>query len=84
MRQQKYTQAQQVIDTLRTTGGYATLGDLKPWKNISLIPLRCEYLRYKALTPWKNEPLQPVKTSKAFLYGVLLSFYIDDFLFSAS
>lgn len=28
MRQQKYTQAQQVIDTLRTTGGYATLGDL--------------------------------------------------------
>ena len=25
MRQQKYTQAQQVIDTLRTTGGYATL-----------------------------------------------------------
>lgn len=58
---------------------YATLGDLKPWKNISLIPLRCEYLRYKALTPWKNEPLQPVKTSKAFLYGVLLSFYIDDF-----
>lgn len=32
---------------------YATLGDLKPWKNISLIPLRCEYLRYKALTPWK-------------------------------
>lgn len=28
MRQQKYTQTQQVIDTLRTTGGYATLGDL--------------------------------------------------------
>ena len=28
MKQQKYTQAQQVIDTLRTTGGYATLGDL--------------------------------------------------------
>ncbi len=28
MGQQKYTQAQQVIDTLRTTGGYATLGDL--------------------------------------------------------
>ena len=28
MRQQKYTQAQQVIDTLRKTGGYATLGDL--------------------------------------------------------
>lgn len=28
MRQQKYTQAQQVIDTLRTTGGYATLSDL--------------------------------------------------------
>ena len=28
MRQQKYTQPQQVIDTLRTTGGYATLGDL--------------------------------------------------------
>ena len=28
MRQQKYTQAQQVIDTLRTTGGYASLGDL--------------------------------------------------------
>lgn len=28
MRQQKYTQEQQVIDTLRTTGGYATLGDL--------------------------------------------------------
>ena len=28
MAQQKYTQAQQVIDTLRTTGGYATLGDL--------------------------------------------------------
>ena len=24
----KYTQAQQVIDTLRKTGGYATLGDL--------------------------------------------------------
>lgn len=28
MAQQKYTQAQQVIDTLRQTGGYATLGDL--------------------------------------------------------
>ena len=28
MAQQKYTQAQQVIDTLRKTGGYATLGDL--------------------------------------------------------
>lgn len=28
MRQQKYTQTQQVIDTLRTTGEYATLGDL--------------------------------------------------------
>ena len=28
MRQQKYTQTQQVIDTLRKTGGYATLGDL--------------------------------------------------------
>ena len=28
MGQQKYTQAQQVIDTLRKTGGYATLGDL--------------------------------------------------------
>lgn len=28
MRQQIYTQTQQVIDTLRTTGGYATLGDL--------------------------------------------------------
>lgn len=28
MRQQKYTQTQQVIDTLRTTRGYATLGDL--------------------------------------------------------
>ena len=39
MRQQKYTQTQQVIDTLRTTGGYATLGDLyhlvdtKSWVN---------------------------------------------------
>lgn len=37
MRQQKYTQTQQVIDTLRTTGGYATLGylyhlvDTKSW-----------------------------------------------------
>ena len=30
MRQQKYTQTQQVIDTLRTTGGYATRGDLYP------------------------------------------------------
>ena len=28
MAQQKYTQTQQVIDTLRKTGGYATLGDL--------------------------------------------------------
>lgn len=28
MVQKKYTQAQQVIDTLRKTGGYATLGDL--------------------------------------------------------
>ena len=28
MGQQKYTQAQQVIDALRKTGGYATLGDL--------------------------------------------------------
>ena len=28
MGQQKYAQTQQVIDTLRTTGGYATLGDL--------------------------------------------------------
>ena len=28
MAQQKYTQTQQVIDTLRQTGGYATLGDL--------------------------------------------------------
>ena len=28
MAQQKYTQAQQVIDILRKTGGYATLGDL--------------------------------------------------------
>lgn len=28
MAQQKYTQVQQVIDTLRKTGGYATLGDL--------------------------------------------------------
>lgn len=28
MAQQKYTQAQQMIDTLRKTEGYATLGDL--------------------------------------------------------
>lgn len=28
MAQHKYTQTQQVIDTLRQTGGYATLGDL--------------------------------------------------------
>ena len=28
MGQKKYTQAQQVIDTLRKIGGYATLGDL--------------------------------------------------------
>lgn len=28
MAQQKYSQTQQVIDTLRQTGGYATLGDL--------------------------------------------------------
>ena len=28
MRQQKYAQTQQVIDTLRKIGGYATLGDL--------------------------------------------------------
>lgn len=28
MAQQKYTQTQQVIDTLRKMGGYATLGDL--------------------------------------------------------
>ena len=28
MAQKKYTQTQQVIDTLRKTGGYATLGDL--------------------------------------------------------
>ena len=28
MTQRKYTQTQQVIDTLRKTGGYATLGDL--------------------------------------------------------
>ena len=28
MVQKKYTQAQQLIDTLRKTGGYATLGDL--------------------------------------------------------
>ena len=28
MGQQKYTQTQQVIDTLRKIGGYATLGDL--------------------------------------------------------
>ena len=40
MAQQKYTQVQQVIDTLRKTGGYATLGDLyhlvdtKSWRPI--------------------------------------------------
>ena len=28
MAQHKYTQTQQVIDPLRQTGGYATLGDL--------------------------------------------------------
>lgn len=28
MRQKKYTQTQQVIDTLRKYGGYATLGNL--------------------------------------------------------
>ena len=28
MAQKKYSQTQQVIDTLRKTGGYATLGDL--------------------------------------------------------
>ena len=28
MKAKKYTQAQQVIDTLRQNGGYATLGDL--------------------------------------------------------
>ncbi len=28
MAQHKYTQTQKVIDTLRQTGGYATLGDL--------------------------------------------------------
>ena len=28
MGQEKYTQAQQVVDTLRKIGGYATLGDL--------------------------------------------------------
>lgn len=28
MVQKKYTQTQQVIDTLRKRGGYATLGDL--------------------------------------------------------
>lgn len=28
MGQQKYAQTQQVIDTLRKIGGYATLGDL--------------------------------------------------------
>ena len=57
MVQKKYTQTQQVIDTLRKTGGYATLGDLyhlvdtKSWATktgrsdaakCSLLPLFCQ------------------------------------------
>ena len=57
MVQKKYTQTQQVIDTLRKRGGYATLGDLyhlvdtKSWATktgrseaakCSLLPLFCQ------------------------------------------
>lgn len=68
MAQQKYTQAQQVIDTLRKTGGYATLGDLyhlvdtKSWatkKPMNLSEESCSSLtRYLEYNPdfghWRN------------------------------
>ncbi len=67
MAQQKYTQTQQVIDTLRKTGGYATLGDLyhlvdtKSWEldsqriNPRIVQQLTKYLRYsQVFGHWRN------------------------------